>query len=180
MDDTDTTKQQELDNKERGRSTSVSCPSPHICFSWKPATLLVRVLQCRHLTSERRLEPLITVKAGGVTEKTCQYGECVALGMKAKSRLPSSCTTVVTITLAHRGTVADEMIGTAEVRPANQPFCFEHIIIPHMSSPRCISISLFTFVFITMEGTCVTQVTATATATAIAHVLMYHSFTRSL
>ncbi len=89
--------------------------SPRICFSWKPATLLVRVLQCRHLTSRRRLEPLITVKLGGVTEKTCQFGECVALGIRAQARLPSCRTTVLTITLAHRGTVADEMIGTAEV-----------------------------------------------------------------
>ncbi len=100
-------------DKEGGFSSS---SSPRICFSWKPATLLVRVLQCRHLTPGRRLEPLITVKSGGVTEKTCQYGECIALGMRAQARLPLSCTTVVTITLAHRGTVANEMIGTAEVR----------------------------------------------------------------
>ncbi len=110
--------------KQMDKEGECSPFSPRICFSWKPATLLVRVLQCRHLASGRRLEPLITVKSGGVTEKTCQYGECVALGMRAQARLPSSRTTVVTITLAHRGTVADEMIGTAEVRPASSQTIF--------------------------------------------------------
>ncbi len=111
MDDDEIVKQ--LD-KEGGSSSPSS--SPRICFCWKPATLLVRVLQCRHLAPGRRLEPLITVKSGGVTEKTCRYGECVVLCMRAQARIPLSCTMVVTITLAHRGTVADEMIGTAEVR----------------------------------------------------------------